>query len=104
MIRRSVDPEDAPARVMKGLARHPVPVMILARLAVDRDHQGKGLGKALDNWHATRDSAMVACYQVQQIDDRRCVMSTASKRPAARKLLNKVTANAAESDCIVYLY
>jgi GNAT superfamily N-acetyltransferase len=32
---------------MKGLARHPVPVMILARLAVDRDHQGKGLGKAL---------------------------------------------------------
>lgn len=43
----SVDPEDAPTRVMKGLPRHPVPVMILARLAVDRDHQGKGLGKAL---------------------------------------------------------
>ena len=43
----SVDPEDAPARVMKGLARHPVPVMILARLAVDKDHQGRGLGKAL---------------------------------------------------------
>ena len=42
-----VDPEDAPARVVKGLARHPVPVMILARLAVDRDHQGRGLGKAL---------------------------------------------------------
>ena len=43
----SVDPEDAPARAVKGLARHPVPVMILARLAVDRDHQGKGLGMAL---------------------------------------------------------
>jgi GNAT superfamily N-acetyltransferase len=43
----SINPEDAPARVMKGLARHAVPVMILARLAVDRDHQGKGLGKAL---------------------------------------------------------
>ncbi|WP_248280492.1 GNAT family N-acetyltransferase [Aromatoleum aromaticum] len=43
----SVDPESAPARVMKGLARHPVPVMILARLAVDKNHQGKGLGQAL---------------------------------------------------------
>jgi GNAT superfamily N-acetyltransferase len=32
---------------MKGLARHPVPVMILARLAVDKEHQRKSLGKAL---------------------------------------------------------
>ena len=43
----SVAPEQVPARVMKGLARHPEPVMILARLAVDKCHQGKGLGKAL---------------------------------------------------------
>lgn len=43
----SVDPESAPPRVMKGLARHPVPVMILARLAVDKAHQRKGLGQAL---------------------------------------------------------
>ena len=35
----SVDPEAAPSRVLKGLARHPVPVMILARLAVDKEHQ-----------------------------------------------------------------
>jgi GNAT superfamily N-acetyltransferase len=43
----SVDPKDAPSRVMKGLARHPVPVMILARLAVDKEHQRKGRGRAL---------------------------------------------------------
>lgn len=43
----SVDVADAPARVAKGLARYPVPVMILARLAVSLDHQGKGLGRAL---------------------------------------------------------
>lgn len=43
----SVNPESAPSRVMKGLARHPVPVMILARLAVDQAHQRKGLGQAL---------------------------------------------------------
>ena len=43
----SVKHADAPARVKKGLARHPVPVMILARLAVDSLTQGQGLGKAL---------------------------------------------------------
>jgi GNAT superfamily N-acetyltransferase len=43
----SADPPATPSRVMKGLARHPVPVMILARLAVDKEHQGKKLGQAL---------------------------------------------------------
>lgn len=43
----SVDPASAHSRVLKGLARHPVPVMILARLAVDVAHQRKGLGQAL---------------------------------------------------------
>lgn len=43
----SVDPGTAPSRLTKGLARHPVPVMILARLAVDSAHQRKGLGQAL---------------------------------------------------------
>lgn len=39
--------EDAPQRLTKGLARHPVPLMLLARLAVDRRWQGHGVGKAL---------------------------------------------------------
>jgi GNAT superfamily N-acetyltransferase len=43
----SVEPATAAPRVIKGIPQHPVPVMILARLAVDRDHQGVGLGKAL---------------------------------------------------------
>jgi len=43
----SVAPIDAAPRVIKGLARYPVPVMVLARLAVDLQHQGVGLGKAL---------------------------------------------------------
>lgn len=42
-----VEYDDAPERLAKGLARHPVPVMLLARLAVDRGWQGKGLGSAL---------------------------------------------------------
>jgi GNAT superfamily N-acetyltransferase len=38
---------DAPERLAKGLARHPVPVMVLARLAVSLDRRGEGLGAAL---------------------------------------------------------
>ena len=43
----AVEYEEAPGRVTKGLARHPVPVMLLARLAVNRAEQGQGFGKAL---------------------------------------------------------
>ena len=43
----SVNPATAAPRVAKGIPQHPVPVMILARLAVDLGHQGVGLGKAL---------------------------------------------------------
>ncbi|MHB8059033.1 MAG: GNAT family N-acetyltransferase [Desulfuromonadaceae bacterium] len=43
----SVEPSTAALRVVKGLARHPVPVMILARLAIDQKHQNAGLGTAL---------------------------------------------------------
>lgn len=38
---------DAPSRLQKGVARHPIPVVLLARLAVDRGWQGKGLGPGL---------------------------------------------------------
>jgi len=43
----SVSVEEAPARISKGLARHPIPVILLARLAVDREEKGTGVGKAL---------------------------------------------------------
>lgn len=43
----SVQREEVPERIAKGLARHPIPVVVLARLAVDRDEAGRGLGKAL---------------------------------------------------------
>jgi GNAT superfamily N-acetyltransferase len=42
-----VSPEQAPERIGKGLARHPIPLMVLARLAVAVAHQGEGLGAAL---------------------------------------------------------
>ena len=42
-----VDWVNVPNRIAKGLARHPVPVMLLARLAVRLEWQGRGIGKAL---------------------------------------------------------
>lgn len=39
--------DDAADRLKKGLARHPVPVMLLARLAVSIDQQGRKLGAGL---------------------------------------------------------
>ena len=43
-----VAPEEATARALKGQPRaRPVPAILLARLAVDREHQGAGLGRSL---------------------------------------------------------
>lgn len=38
---------EATARVKKGLAKHPIPLIVLARFAVDKRSQGTGLGGAL---------------------------------------------------------
>lgn len=43
----SVRKDDAPTRIVKGLANHPTGVILLARLAVDLNERGKGFGKAL---------------------------------------------------------
>ena len=37
-----VEYSDAPERLTKGLARHPVPIMLLARLAIAVSWQGNG--------------------------------------------------------------
>jgi GNAT superfamily N-acetyltransferase len=73
-----VSPEDAPARVAKGLARHPIPVMLLARLAVDLRHQGQGLGRAL-----LRD-ALLRTVQAADIAGIRALLVHAKDEPARR--------------------
>ena len=66
--------EDTPERIAKGLARHPVPVLLLARLAVDRREAGQGLGKALLKQallraDAAADIAGARAILVHAIDD-----------------------------------
>ncbi|MGA2173388.1 MAG: GNAT family N-acetyltransferase [Verrucomicrobiota bacterium] len=43
----SVVKASVPARIAKGIPSHPVPVVLLARLAVDRRFQRQGIGKGL---------------------------------------------------------
>jgi GNAT superfamily N-acetyltransferase len=47
LVVAQVEYNDAPARLAKGLARHPIPLMLLARLAIASAWQGRGLGAGL---------------------------------------------------------
>ena len=74
----SVDPEAAPSSVMKGLACHPVPVILLTRLSVDKAHRRKGLGQAL------LKDALLRTAQAADIAGIRCLLVHA-KDDAARQ-------------------
>jgi GNAT superfamily N-acetyltransferase len=39
-----IDTIDAPDRIRKGMGQYPIPVVILARMAVDLAYQGQGIG------------------------------------------------------------
>jgi GNAT superfamily N-acetyltransferase len=70
----SVRKDESPERIVKGLANHPIGVVLLARLAVDLDQQGKGLGKALlfdalTRIEAAADIVGVRAVLVHAIDD-----------------------------------
>jgi len=42
-----VDTLEAPERIRKGMGQYPIPVVLLARLAVSLHHQGRGIGRGL---------------------------------------------------------
>lgn len=43
----SVDSEKAPDFLKEGLPKYPIPVLVLARLAVDKNYQNTGIGQTL---------------------------------------------------------
>lgn len=70
----SVHHDSATNRITKGLAKHPIPVMILARLAADVQHRERGLGTALLKdallrTIAAADIAGIRCLLVHAKDD-----------------------------------
>ena len=42
-----INPLESPERLRKGAGRYPQPVALLARLGVDTEHEGRGLGAGL---------------------------------------------------------
>jgi GNAT superfamily N-acetyltransferase len=69
---------DAPERLTKGLARHPVPIMLLARLAASTAWQGRRIGAYL-----LRD-AMLRTLQAADIGGIRAFAVHAKDEPARR--------------------
>lgn len=68
--------EEATDAVRRGMSRHfPIPVVVLARLAVDRRRQGQGIGArmlrdALGRVATAADQVAVRAVVVHAIDDR----------------------------------
>ena len=70
----SVRRADAPAKLVRGLPAYPVGMVLLARLAVDRRHQGHGLGatllaEALRKAVTAGEAAAARLVVVDAIDD-----------------------------------
>ncbi len=83
--------EETPARVAKGLAAHPVPVILLAHLAVDRAERGKGLGAGL------LKDALLRAVQAADIIGCRAVMVHA-KDDAAKAFYQRFGFEASPAD------
>ena len=66
--------DEAPERMAKGLARHPIPILLMARFAVDLAYQGQGIGTGLFKdallrcLHVSRDAA-VRAFMVHAKDE-----------------------------------
>lgn len=75
----SVERDEAPARIGKGMPRHPIPILLLARLAVDRRYQGRRLGIKL-----MKDFLWRAYNIAQESVPLRCIVVDAKDHQAQR--------------------
>jgi GNAT superfamily N-acetyltransferase len=73
----SIEARAASPRLLKGMARQPVPIVLLGRLAVDGSQQGHGLGKLL-----LRD-AILRFLQAAEIIGARALLVQAKHEKAA---------------------
>jgi GNAT superfamily N-acetyltransferase len=77
LVFSSPDQKRLPAKVIKGLGKYDIPIMLLARLAVDRREQGQGLGKAL------LKDAILRTMQAAEIAGLKLLLVHAKDQPAA---------------------
>lgn len=67
IVAGAVEHANVPRRIGMGLARHPVPVILLARLAVDGAEQRRGLGKALVKDALVKTAAAAAIVGIRAL-------------------------------------
>lgn len=73
-----IEPDDATERVLKGQpSNRPVPVLLLARLAVDRRYQGRGIGASL------LQDAMLRCAAAADLVGARALIAHANEGSSA---------------------
>jgi GNAT superfamily N-acetyltransferase len=75
IVAGEVQHAEAPERVAKGMPRHPIPLLVLARLAVHTKAQGRGVGAgllldALGRTLQVADAVGVRALAVHAKDDR----------------------------------
>lgn len=68
-----VEPERVPERMRKGMGRYPIPVILLARMAVDRRHHRQGIGAgmlrdAIERALAVSEQAGIRALMTHPID------------------------------------
>jgi GNAT superfamily N-acetyltransferase len=86
----SVSHDEGTERVKKGLARHPIPVILLARLAVDASIHGKGVGSLL------KDALLRTAQAAETIGARALLVH--AKDDEARAFYEHFTFEASPSD------
>ena len=79
----SVSQAETTAEISAGLGKYPIPIILLARLAIDASEKGKGLGKAL-----VRD-ALIRAIRASEIAGLRAVLVHA-KDEAAKNFYQKL--------------
>ena len=74
----ALERESATARIIKGMPQYPIPVVLLARLAVDRSVAGRGLGARL-----LRDAMMRTLAAAETIGVRAMLVHAVDEDAAA---------------------
>jgi len=87
----AVEPDDVPDKILSGLGRYQIPILLLARLAVSFSEKGKGLGGLL------MQDAFLRAIQASEIAGLRAVMVNA-KDETARSFYEKLGFQPAKSD------
>jgi GNAT superfamily N-acetyltransferase len=91
----AVEHADAPNRIAKGLVRHPIPVVLIGRLAVDQRYAGQGFGLFL-----MRD-AFQRIVQTADVIGTRAVMVQA-KNSAAADFYRRLGFQASDSNPMLF--